>query len=85
MEEIKLARQNLGQVFKFRHGEAFAQWTSFIIEKLPKGSYRQAIWVRHYPWAIQFQLKWADLFKLSSPVATTSKGCFLACVNTTFL
>ncbi len=34
MDKHKQARQNLARVFNFSHGHAFAQWISFITEKL---------------------------------------------------
>jgi hypothetical protein len=35
IDKLKLAGQNLDQVFNFRHGRAFAPRTSFIAAKLP--------------------------------------------------
>jgi hypothetical protein len=35
MDKLKLAGQNLGQVFNFRYGRAFAPSTSFIAAKQP--------------------------------------------------
>ncbi len=35
MVKYKLAGQNLGRVFNFGHGRAFALFTSFVIAKLP--------------------------------------------------
>ncbi len=35
MDKLKLAGQNLGRVFNFRHGRKFVPFTSFLILKLP--------------------------------------------------
>ncbi len=63
IDKLKLAGQNLDQVFNFRHGRAFAPRTSFIAAKLPNLKWKT------WPKQLLGYLLWAFLL----PTGTLNK------------
>ncbi len=60
MDKLKLAEQNLGQVFNFRYGRAFAPSTSFITAKQPN------LWLKTWPKQLSGPLPLASVLPTQS-------------------